>query len=218
MRIACLHAAESNIATFEAAARELGLAPGALRHEIRADLLAAAEEAGGLTPRVASETAAVLLGLSHDADAVLLTCSMLGPSIDPLRTETSVPVLRADGALADQAVQAAGRVIVLCAIEASVEPTARLFSAAAERTSAQTQVRLVPGAWELFRQGDIRGYLGTIAAAADEAYGEGATLVVLGQASMAGASGLVTGGPAPLSTPHAGLAAAIAAVHRQRTA
>ncbi|WP_245317799.1 hypothetical protein [Ensifer sp. 1H6] len=49
MIIACLHTADSNVAVFEAAARELGLAAGVLRHAVRPDLLEAAERAGGLT-------------------------------------------------------------------------------------------------------------------------------------------------------------------------
>lgn len=212
MRIACLHAAESNVASFETAAAGLGLAAGTLQHEVRPDLLAAAEQAGRLTASVADETAAVLLSLSRKADAVLLTCSTLGPAVDLAAGETAVPVLRADGAVASEAAEASGLVVVLCAIEAVVEPTQRLFAAAALGTEARPQARHVPGAWERFKSGDISGYLRDIAAAADAAYLGGAALVVLGQASMAGAAALVTQGPQPLSTTSAGLAAALAAV------
>ena len=41
MRIACLHTAASNISVFDTAAKVLGIGPGVLRHEVRADLLAA---------------------------------------------------------------------------------------------------------------------------------------------------------------------------------
>lgn len=49
MIIACLQAAESDIAVFEAAARKLGLSRSALSHEIRSDLRARAEQAGCLS-------------------------------------------------------------------------------------------------------------------------------------------------------------------------
>src|SRR5260221_713152 len=54
MRVACLHTADSNIAAFEAARRELGRDGVALRHVVRADLLEAAERAGGLTAALAA--------------------------------------------------------------------------------------------------------------------------------------------------------------------
>lgn len=211
LRIACLHAAESNAASFEAVAADLGLAAGALQHEIRSDLLEATEQAGSLTPAVANETTAVLLALTRNADAVLLTCSTLGPAVELAAGKTAVPILRADSAVAFEAAKASGLVVVLCAIAAVVEPTQRLFVAAALNTEARPHARLVPGAWERLKSGDQHGYLAMIAAAADAAYLEGAALVVLGQASMVGAAQLVTQGPEPLSTPRAGLIAALAA-------
>ena len=75
MRIACLHTAECNVAIFEAA-RPDGVS---LRHAVRPDLLAAAE-ADGLTPDIAAATAEALAALRDGADAVLLTCSTLGPA------------------------------------------------------------------------------------------------------------------------------------------
>ena len=66
----------------------------------------------------------------------------------------------------------------------------------------------------MFRAGDQAGYLKAIAEAADHAYAEGACIVALAQASMAGAAPLVVKGPAPLSSPAAGLSAAIAALQR----
>ena len=51
MHIACLHTAESNVAVFDNALLQLGLSDQTtLHHEVRADLLADAERAGGLTP------------------------------------------------------------------------------------------------------------------------------------------------------------------------
>jgi hypothetical protein len=61
MHIACLHTAASNIAVFEAAAHRLGLPPGTLRHEVRPELLEAAQHAGALTPEIVQATCAALL-------------------------------------------------------------------------------------------------------------------------------------------------------------
>lgn len=211
MRITCLHTAASNIAVFDAAAQALGIAPAVLQHEVRADLLAAAEERGGLTPDIATSTANVLLSLAQHADIVLLTCSTLGPSVDELDERIQSSVLRADQALALTAVQAGGKIVVLCAVETTLAPTSGLFHRAALHSDATVDVQLVPGAWALFKAGDSDGYLSTIATAADQAYIDGASMVALAQASMGGAAALVTAGPAPLTSATAGLKAALKA-------
>lgn len=208
MIIACLHTAESNIAVFDAAANDLGLSTHVLAHAVRPDLLAAAEAAGGLTDEIADETAATLLALGDGADAVLLTCSTLGPSTTRV-DRAPVPVLRTDAALADKTVALGGKVVVLCAVETTMVPTTALFAEAAKGTAAALDVRLVAGAWALFGAGDRDAYLAAIARAADAAYDDGAAVVALAQASMAGAADLVNRGPRPLTSPQAGLSAAL---------
>jgi len=209
--ITCLHTAESNIAVFEAAARAVGLPDGSLRHEVRADLLADAERDGGLTPEIEARTGEVLLALCAGADAVLLTCSTLGPAASSAAHSAPVPVLRVDGALATEAVRDGGKVVALCAVETTVAPTRALFEAAARETGAAVEVRVVPGAWAVFKAGDQNRYLAMIAAASDEASRHGASRVALAQASMAGAADLTREGVRPLTSPTVGLAAALEA-------
>ena len=203
--IACLHTAAGNIAVFDAACP-----PGAtLTHTLRADLLQDAEEAGGLTEAIAQRTAAALQALATPGvDAVLLTCSTVGPGAALARA--AIPVLRVDAALAETATRGGGKVVVLCAVETTVEPTRAIFADAAARNGATLDVRLVPGAWATFRGGDPAGYHAIIAAASDAAFAEGAAEVAHAQASMSGAVGLVRGRK-PLASPPAGLAAALAA-------
>lgn len=214
MRIACLHTAESNIAVFEAAARELGIPPDVLRHEVRADLLAAAEGAGGLTANIADTTRLELLSLAQSADVVVLTCSTLGASVNTIAANSRAPILRTDGALAAAAARAGGRIVALCAVETTIDPTSRLFFDAVQQSEATVEVQLVPEAWAMFKAGDLEGYLATIARAADGAYASGASIVALAQASMSGAAALVSAGPRPLSSPTAGLDAALEAASR----
>ena len=216
MRVVCLHTARSNIAVFAAVARAAGLPALELTHVVRADLLAAAERAGGLTEAIVTQTRASLVALSSDSHAVLLTCSTLGPVVDDTLAKQAapVPVLRVDAALASRAVANGGKVVVLCAAPTTLEPTANLFLQAATRTGASVEVQLVGGAWDLFKAGDSATCLSTIAAAADAAYANGADVVALAQASMAGATEFVTRGAPPLTSPQAGLAAAIDAATR----
>jgi hypothetical protein len=214
MRIACLHTMASNIAVFEAARADLDPPePLTLTHAVRTDLLVEAEAAGGLTPRVAEATAQALVALGRDADAVLLTCSTLGPAV--ARSEAQghpFPILRVDAALAEMAVQDGGPVTVLCTVETTIAPTRALFAAAAHATGATITIRLVPGAWAAFRAGEMDRHFAIIADAAAQAVRDGAARVALAQASMAGAARLVSGDARPLTSPRAGLAAAVAAV------
>lgn len=212
MRIACLHTAESNIDVFNTAAEQLNLPKHSLHHEVRADLLAAAELAGGLTPGIERGTCDVLLDLARDADAVLLTCSTLGPCISSVSTISAVPVMRVDSALAEMATQRGGNVIALCTVETTLGPTAEVFAQAAKRFGSEVEVRLVPDAWELFKAGQRASYLSAIATTAEEAFDSGAAVVALAQSSMAGAADLVTRGPKPLTSPSAGLAVAMKAI------
>lgn len=211
MRITCLHTAASNIAVFDNAAKELGLGPDVLLHAVRADLLVAAEDAGGLTADIASATRLELVSLARRSDVVVLTCSTLGPSVEAITSHRQAPILRADEALARAAALAGGNIVVLCAVQTTLEPTSRLFSRAAEQSGVRVQVRLVAGAWAQFKSGDMDAYLATIARAADLAYGEGAVVIALAQASMAGAAAQVTAGPVPLTSAITGLQAALKA-------
>ncbi|WP_375450241.1 aspartate/glutamate racemase family protein [uncultured Devosia sp.] len=205
MKIACLHTLASNIAVFEAACP-----PGVkLSHVVRDDLLLEAERAGGVTHEIEARAAAELHRLGRNADAVLLTCSTIGSAVDLAASDAPVPVLRADASLAQASVAQGGEVVVLCAVETTVEPSRKLFLAAAERAhnGATIEVRVVPGAWAAFRRGDISQYHKIVAGFADELYRDGHQTIALAQASMAGAAALCQAGK-PLTSPDIGLVAA----------
>ncbi len=213
MKIACLHTADSNIPIYEDAARQIGLPAGALHHHVRADLLLTAERLGGLTADIVAQTADTLQHLAQDADAVILNCSTLGPASLQAATAAAAPIIRADGVLADEAVKAGGKVIILCTVETTVDPTTELFEAAAKATGAEIEVRLIPGAWALFRAGDQPAYLASIADAVKAAYDENPTTVAFAQASMTDAALLLPETCArPMSGPTTALAAALSKI------
>ncbi|MBB3568395.1 aspartate/glutamate racemase family protein [Rhizobium sp. BK491] len=213
MTIACLHTAESNITVYEAAAKALGLPDGMLHHHVRADLLLAAEKVGRLTDEISAETAALLWHLAEDADAVVLNCSTLGPAASKIAAGAGAPIIQADAVLAEQAVKAGGKVIVLCTVETTIAPTTALFEAAAKATSAEIEVRLVPGAWAHFRAEDLSAYLAAIADAMKAFSGESAVTIAFAQASMTDAVHLLPENcPQPMTGPATALAAAMAKI------
>lgn len=209
MRIACLHSAESNVAVFDEAAIGLKFDSLQISHIVRPNLLSAAENAGGLTPEITKLTQAALRSLCNDHDAVLLTCSTLGPSVYGMSAATRTPVIRVDEALAKQAILQGGRIVVLCAVETTIKPTSELFLHASAGEESSVEIELIPNIWGLFKAGDVNGYFSAIAAAADNAYARGANVVALAQASMAGAALLVKNGVTPLTSPMCGLLAAV---------
>lgn len=203
MRILCLHSAASNIPIFDEAAPD----GAALSHLVRADLLEAAEARGGADEAILAATAAALAEAMAEscAAAALLTCSTLGPAAP------RAGALRVDDALAREAAAAAaggGAIEALCAVETTLAPTRALFERAARETGARVAVRLVPDAWARFRAGDADGYAALIAQAAGES---AADVVALAQASMAPAAERIA--RPVLTSPGAGLAAALVAAH-----
>src|SRR5690242_1198322 len=213
MRIACLHTLGSNVTVFEAARPDADVT---LRHEVRSDLLEEAERCGGLTDDIVARTGEALRVLAADADAVLLTCSTLGPAVAGL-AGAGAPVLRVDAALAAGAVRDGGKVAVLCSAATTLSPTRALFEEEAAGTDAKIELVLVPGAWDAFKAGNIADYHRLIAAAADRAFRDGADTVALAQASMAGAAALCREGK-PLESPTVGLAEAVAAARGRAAA
>ncbi len=134
---------------------------------------------------------------------MLLTCSTLGDAVAQV-VEAACPVLRADAALAGAL--APGAAVALCAAPATLAPTRALV----RRWAPEAEVRLVPGAWVLFRAGSLDDYHRHIAAGADLAFRRGAVRVALMQTSMTPAASLCRAGT-PLTAPPLALRAALAA-------
>ncbi|MFG3138457.1 arylsulfatase [Streptomyces sp. NPDC048211] len=212
MSLALLHTSPVHVPVFDAL-RDADHPGLDLRHLVRQDLL---DRAGVLGPEaVEGDVEAVVTGAVADgATAVLCTCSTIGGVAEAVGARLGVPVLRVDRPMAATAVRA-GRVTVLAALHATLEPTGALLAQEAERAGKRAfEVRtvLVDGAWERFEAGDHDGYLDLVAVAVDAV--TEADVIVLAQASMAGAVTRTTTRIPVLSSPRPGLDAAAAAAAR----
>lgn len=206
MRISFLHTIGGNRQVFEHAANRIGLRSEELRHEVRPDLREAVEHAGEFTADLLTQTSLCLQQLAADSDAVIVTCATLGPAVAEMESST-VPIVRADAALAAAAAEVGGSIAVLCAAESAIEPTRRLFAQHASRTDASVKVIHVPQVWALFKSGDMDACLATVAASADDAYEAGASVVAFAHPWMAPAVKFASQGRQPLDSPHAALRA-----------
>ncbi|MEU3776097.1 aspartate/glutamate racemase family protein [Streptomyces sp. NPDC032472] len=179
--------------------------PGAvLRHLVAPELLDRARAAG--PEAVAPALRALLAG---SGGPVLVTCSTLGAVAESLAGELGVPVMRVDRPMAAAAVGMGSRIVVLAALESTLAPTVALLAEEAGGRAVGVTARVVAGAWDRFEAGDGPGYLALVAAAADAVSAADADVIVLAQASMAGAAALTTTRVPILSSPPLGLTAAL---------
>lgn len=206
MRISFLHTLEGNRKIFDDAAKDLGVSSEQLRHEIRTDLRLAIQQTGMVTAEITEQIKHCLVELSTDADAVVVTCATLSP-LAAVIDDLPVPIVRADAALAATAARIGGHIVVLCALESSVEPTRRLFAEYVNEKVDSVKVVNVAGVWDLFSGGNLDVCFAEVARAADQAYDAGASVVAFAHPWMAQATPLVRAGRVVLDSPHAALQA-----------
>jgi Asp/Glu/hydantoin racemase len=184
--LALLHTAVVNVTTFQSLAA--GLLPGvATFHMLDESLLKNTIRDGAMSPLTARRvTTYIASAADAGADAVLVTCSSIGRGAELARSLVSIPVIRVDEAMADEAVRIGHRIGVIATLPTTLEPTAALVHARAHQAGAKVEVvaHLCNGAFAALMSGDT--------AAHDTAIAEGlrslmpaVDVIVLAQATMA---------------------------------
>ena len=164
-----------------------------VRHVTHEELLKDALAAGRLTADVRQRTAEAILSEAGPVengdgppDAVLCTCSTVGPGADDARPLANVPVLRIDRPMAEQAIRLGRRIVVCATLDTTIRPTLDLLDETAQRLGRK--VDLVPLVLDAARakllDGDADGYARIIADGLHRAAAD-ADVIVLAQASMA---------------------------------
>ena len=120
------------------------------------------------------------------ADFILYTCSSIGAAVETAARLTSVPVLRVDQPMADQAVRTGKRIGVIATLPTTLEPTSDLVKrrAAAAGKEIELQSRLCEGAFDALMRGDTETHDRMVAEALKELSSQ-VDVIVLAQASMA---------------------------------
>lgn len=144
------------------------------------------------------------------AEAVVVTCSSLGPAVDAARPLCPVPLFRIDEGMALQAVSRASRIGVLATLPTTLGPTGAIIRRCAAETGrmgCQVTEMLCEGAFQRLSGGDREGHDAMVIEGFRRLAPQ-VDLVVLAQASMANA--LVPLGPEPdgipvLTSPELGL-------------
>jgi hypothetical protein len=206
--IAFLHTARAHVATFEELVAELG-SEVPRRHVVEPGLLAEARTAGVTTALEARVRAVVEEAAAGGASVVVCTCSTIGACAEAV-TGPGFTAMRIDRPMAEAAVRTGPRIAVVAALASTVGPTRALLLDAASRAGVQVAVTDVAceDAWPRFEAGDVAGYLAIVARTISHA-AAGADVVVLAQASMAGAAALCRASVPVLASPRLGVEAAL---------
>ncbi|HTB82361.1 MAG TPA: aspartate/glutamate racemase family protein [Candidatus Sulfotelmatobacter sp.] len=144
-------------------------------------------EAGGITPQIAERVANYIKSAeSSGAGQILVTCSSIGPAVEAGAKLVSVPTLRVDQPMADQAVATGKRIGVIATLSTTLEPTADLIQRRAVAAGKKIELtsKLVEGAFEALMAGDGATHDAKVAAALKELSRQ-VDVIVLAQASMA---------------------------------
>jgi len=201
-RVVLIHTVGSLPATFDALFAEL--LPGVqVEHIVDEPLLRDTMREGRLTDAVRAQFAAdAERALATRPDAVVLTCSSVGPAADGLA------VHRIDQAMAERAVELGARVAIAATVPTTLGPTSELIVRAASAADRPVEVRthLVEGAFDALRGGRPEEHDRLVMAALRE-LASWADVVVLAQASMARALAGATevGGRPVLTSPRLGV-------------
>lgn len=210
-----LHTAPSHVPRFTAVLQ--GLASKAkVQHVVREDLLDEARIKGEVDAALSQKLGGVLGSLAPSSSVILCTCSTLGAAAESF-SALGVPVLRVDRPLARAAVVRGSCIAVVAALASTLEPTRALLEEEAVRAGVDVRLELVhvERAWQHFGVGELETYLRVIAEHVDEVAPD-ADVIVLAQASMAGAERFVKTHKPVLSSPELGVEAALEVLSRLR--
>lgn len=184
--LALLHTAGVNVTTFQALAAEL-LPDIQTFHMLDESLLKNTIRDGAMSPLTARRVAGHIISAEEaGADAMLVTCSSIGRGAEMARPLVSIPVIRVDEAMADEAVQNGSRIGVIATLPTTLEPTAALVHARAELAGRQVEIvsHLCEGAFAALTGGDAATHDAKVAAGLRSLMTQ-VDVIVLAQATMA---------------------------------
>ena len=161
-------------------------------HLVRDDLLTQARIAG---VDALVDPMLEVLGSLADADAVLCTCSTLGPLVDLVNNPRFI---RIDRPLMEAAAAIGPRPLVVVTLESAREAVEALLMDV-RGPDVEASILICDEAWSAYVAGDLEGYAAMVADHVQDIW-QGHDCVVLAQASLAGVPALLHGVTVPVLT------------------
>ena len=143
-------------------------------------------QAGQMTPSIRHRLCQVIASAEETgASAILVTGSTLCPAVDSARKLVSVPVLKIDEAMAEEAVKKGRRIGLVATEEATITPSSETLKLKAAEAGAKIEVlaEVCPEARVLLREGNVDAHDRLIAEKVKVLEGK-VDVIVLAQASM----------------------------------
>jgi len=185
-KLGLLHTSATLIPVFEQLCKEK--LPGVSVFNLVDDSLIKDVIAHGQLRPYTARRVAQHIGAAEDAgaDYILVTCSSIGAAVEAAAPLASVPVLRVDQPMADQAIAASRRIGVIATLPTTLEPTADLLRrrAAAAGKKIDLTSRLCAGAFDALMSGNAAAHDELVTNALRELASQ-VDVIALAQASMA---------------------------------
>jgi len=98
------------------------------------------------------------------ADAILVTCSSISPTVDAARSLVDAPVFKIDDAMTAKAVELGTRIGVTATAPSTLKPTSELVLRKAKEAGKEVTVEslLCEGAFDALRRGDRKAHDGIV--------------------------------------------------------
>lgn len=170
------------------------------------DVMAAGHLTEAVTGRIFSY---MQLGQQMGADVLLNACSSVGEAASTVRAAISIPIVKIDEVMAQQAVDAGARIGVVATVRTTLEPTVRLIQTKAETAGKTIQITeaLADGAFQALLDGKSEVH-DDIVKRTIESLADKVDVIVLAQVSMARLIPSLTGMRVPvLASPQSGVQA-----------
>jgi len=185
-KLALLHTVAGLASTFQQLCAEL-MPNVEIYHIVDESLLRNTIREGAPSPATYRRLASYLRGAEEaGADAVLVTCSSMGPCVEAARPMIGIPVVRVDEPMAEKAVQTGARIGVAATLATTLKPTTELIERKAAQTGGKHVItpRLCEGAFEAVVSGDTSTHDRIVSQCLRELDAK-TDVIVLAQASMA---------------------------------
>lgn len=156
-------------------------------HVVDESLLRNTIREGSPSPATYRRLADYLRGAEEaGADAILVTCSSMGPCVEAARPLVRIPVVRVDEPMAEKAVETGPRIGVAATLATTLKPTTELIERKAARTAGKHTITSVvcEGAFEAVVRGDTSTHDRIVSERLRELDAK-CDVIVLAQASMA---------------------------------
>jgi glutamate racemase len=121
----------------------------------------------------------------YGASAVACMCTTIAPKMDVAAQAVSIPVLKIDGPMMDQAVQLGRKIAILCTAPFTLNSSASTCRSAAQKAGRQVEVTpiLVPDAFDANLRGETELHDRLVSAKAHEVAGD-YDVIVMAQVTM----------------------------------